>query len=126
MSTTINETLGYALDQANPNTISDCLQLAKLGTILTPIKLAATQSSATTMTLNPPALMIQSVRVTAGAAAAGLRQIGDSGATASATVCKISDDGITLTFEAGVTAATILYMPQSFTPMSSAFPPTAT
>jgi hypothetical protein len=84
------------------------------------ITAAATKAAATIVGLTlatgenlPAAGTVQSVRVTAGAAAAGLRQIGDAGATASATVAKLSDDGKTLTFEAGVTAFVLVYTPRA-------------
>ena len=53
------------------------------------------------------------IRVTAGAAAAGVRFIGDTGATPSATVATLSDDGKTLTFEAAVTAFIAVYVPRA-------------
>lgn len=110
------DTLKLELNNADPNKIADALQQVALGDMLTVQKDAVTQTAATTVVLTSvtalkrAALMIQSVRVTAGAAAAGLRQIGDSGATASTTVCKLSDDGATLTFEDTVSACTIVWI----------------
>jgi hypothetical protein len=75
------------------------------------LKKAIAQGSAATVPLSPPALAINSARVTGGAAAAGNRQVTDSGGTPSATVATISDDGATLTFEAGVTGVTVVYEP---------------
>jgi PPE-repeat protein len=69
----------------------------------------------------PPIGSPVAVRVTAGAAAAGLRQVGDIGATLSATVCRLSDDGKTLTFEAAVTGFVLLYVPGSLVPLSNKF-----
>ena len=78
-----------------------------------PIKRVVSQAAAATITLSPPALMVQSVRVTAGLSA-GVRSVGDSGATPSVTVCALSDDGATLTFDgATLTGAVIVYVPRS-------------
>jgi hypothetical protein len=59
----------------------------------------------------PPIGSVVALRVTAGAAAAGVRTIGDTAATAAATVTRLSDDGKTLTFEAAVTAFVLVYYP---------------
>jgi len=59
----------------------------------------------------PPIGNVLSLRVTAGAAAAGNRQITDTGGTAAAGVTRLSDDGKTLPFEAAVTAFVIVYTP---------------
>lgn len=145
MTTTKIETLQRALNDANPNEVADCLKRMKLGNILAPVKVTFTglTSSATqdittaaakaagTITgvsldtgENLPAVNgIHSLRVTAGAAAAGPRQVTDTGGTASATVAKISDDGKTITFEAAVTAFVITYLPRSFTDLSTSFAP---
>lgn len=145
MTTTKIETLQRALNDANPNEVADCLKRVKLGNMLNTVKVTATglvsaaSQDITTAAVKaasvivglaldsgenlPASNVVQSVRVTAGAAAAGLRQIGDSGATASATVAKISDDGKTLTFEAGVTAFVLTYMPRSAEALSNSFAP---
>lgn len=122
VTATATPTLGLALEQANPNNIADALRLVNLSKMLEPQKLTVSQTAALTVPLDPPALLVQSVRVTAGAAAAGLRQIGDAAASASATVCKLSDDGATLTFEANVTDAIVVYMARSEASLSSQFP----
>lgn len=124
MSVTVTSapTLGLALEQANLNTLADALRLVNLSKMVEPQKLTVAQTAALTVPLDPPALLVQSVRVTAGAAAAGLRQIGDAAATASATVCKLSDDGSTLTFEANVEGAIVVYMARSEAALDSLFP----
>lgn len=117
-----SETLKSALNRANPNTLADALAKVDLGTMLEPKKVTVSQTSASTVTLNPPALAVFSVRVTGGAAAAGVRMVTDAGGSASATICTLSDDGATLTFEAGVTGAVVAYMPRSAVALDSAWP----
>lgn len=103
------------------NQLADVAQKVQLGTMLDINKQTYTGlTSAVAHNLTdaahgsqPAAGIISSVRVTAGAAAAGLRQIGDASATPSATVATLSDDGKTITFEAGVTAFVIVYMPKA-------------
>ena len=142
MTTTFTPTLQSTMNDANTNEVSDALRQMKIGTMLSPVKVTVTGlASATAIDITtaavfaastvtglgtqaialPPILDITALRVTAGAAAAGLRQIGDSGATASATVAKISDDGKTLTFEAGVTGFVLLYSPRSATDLQSTY-----
>lgn len=128
MSTTTEAfTLAKALDQANPNLLATALQKVALGTLLTPTVKAITQTSATTVTLNPPALCpaVVSARVTAGTALAGVYRCTDAAGTAvdSATlgVCKLSADGTTLTFAAALTGVTVSYVPRSATDVTSLF-----
>jgi hypothetical protein len=117
---TFQETLKIALDNADLNKLASVLAQMDLGTMLTPLKLTKTGlTSASSFDLtsvavgsNPAALVIGTLRVTAGAAAAGVRIIGDAGVTPSATVATISDDGKTVAFEAGVTAFVIEYIPR--------------
>jgi len=144
-TTTRTETIQAALNQANLNELPECLKRVKLGNVLAPVKAtftgltsSATQDITTAaakaaavitgMTLdsgeNLPAVNgIHSLRVTAGAAAAGPRQVTDTGGTASATVAKISDDGKTITFEAAVTAFVLTYMPRSSVALTSEYAP---
>jgi hypothetical protein len=61
------------------------------------------------------------VRVTGGAAAAGPRTVTDSGGTPSATVCTLSEDGKTLTFEANVTDFVVEYSARAAKDMTKAF-----
>jgi len=142
VTTTKTETIQSALDDANPNKVADALQRVALGTLVTPLKrvftgltsLAAQDLTAidgtgeTTGPTNPKRLALLAggtLRVTAGAAAAGARFLTDTGGTPSATVATISDDGKTVTFEAAVTAFVIEYIPRPHTVMSTKFAPTS-
>lgn len=116
-TTTKPNTIADVANSGNLNELSDVAQKVQLGTMLGTTKRTFTGlASAAAHNLtdvahasSPAADIISSVRVTAGAAAAGLRQIGDAAATPSATVAALSDDGKTITFEAGVTAFIIVY-----------------
>lgn len=138
VTTTQTNTVQRELDRAEPETIADCFRKVALGTILTPLKRtftgltsAASQNltsidgtGETTGATNPKrlaALSIATLRVTAGAAAAGARLVTDVGGTPSATVATISDDGKTITFEAAVTAFVIEYIPRPSVDMTSQF-----
>jgi len=138
VTATSTDTLKKALNDANLNDLADCFRKMQLGNMLAPLKrtFTALVSSATqdltaidgtgetvgVANANRLALLAGStLRVTAGAAAAGVRTLGDTGATASATVATISDDGKTLTFEAAVTGFVIEYVPRSTADMASAF-----
>jgi hypothetical protein len=103
-----------ALDTANPTNLPDALKKVLLGTLVAGRNsVVVAQASAATVPLSPPALTgTVMARVTAGAAAAGPRTITDAAGTPAATVATISDDGATLTFEAGVTGAVISYVPR--------------
>jgi hypothetical protein len=126
---TVKETLKSALNEANLNKLAEILGAMDLGTMLTPTKLTKTGlTSASSFDItsaalgsNPAALAVNILRVTAGTAAAGLRQIGDAGATPSATVATISDDGKTITFEAAVTAFVMEYIPRAAVDMTGPF-----
>lgn len=148
VTTTEVTTIAKAANQADPNSIADVLRLMKLGRMLDPVKLTLTglPASATLditsldkggsgVAINlgladlvtgqaiPPILDVKTVRVTAGAAAAGARFMTDAGGAASATVALISDDGKTLTFEGTVTALVLEYVPRSSTPLTDALTP---
>ena len=116
------ETLKSALNRANPNTLADVLAKIDLGTMLAPKTETVAQTSATTITLNPPALAVFSARVTGGAAAAGARTVTDEGGTPSTSIATLSADGTTLTFEAGVTGAVVSYMPRPAVDLSTTWP----
>lgn len=116
------ETVKSSLNRANPNTLADVLAKIDLGTMLAPTKITVAQTAATTIVLDPPALAVFGARVTAGAAAAGPRIVTDAGGSASATVCTLSADGVTLTFEANVTGAVVSYMPRPAVDMDAAWP----
>ncbi|MFA6166753.1 MAG: hypothetical protein WC700_09060 [Gemmatimonadaceae bacterium] len=137
-----NTTLAQALDQANPNRIADILQKVKLGTMLTPRTTTFTPaSSQKDVTLDPPALMITSVRATRGAGGsqvAGPYLVQDVGGTVrdnggganTPGACTLSADGTTLTFNAnwsnGLGAAPtdtciVCYVPRSYTDLTETF-----
>lgn len=144
MSTTktVTPTVQSELDKARPDQIADLLRLMKMGTMFTPLKrvftgLTAaaafdlTQIDATGETVgatNPnrlAALSVTTLRVVTGATV-GPRVVTDVGGTPGAPgangpgVATLSDDGKTLTFEAGtVTAFTIEYIPRAQTTMTS-------
>lgn len=122
VTATAAPTLGLALEQANPNTLADALRKVNLSKMLEPQLLSVDQTAALTIPLDPPALLVQSVRVTQGAATLGMYLIGDSAATPAAGICAISDDGATLTFNANVEKAVIVYMARSEASLSDAFP----
>lgn len=129
MTVTTAETLKSVLTKADPNKIADALAKVNLGNMVVPNKQTYTglvSAAAHDLTDvahggQPAAMVIGSVRVTAGAAAAGLRQIGDAAATPSATVATISDDGKTITFEAGVTAFIVSYLARSASDVTALF-----
>lgn len=129
MTTTFKDTLKSALDRGNLNQIADVLAQMDLGTMLTPLKLTKTGLTAadhfdlTSAALgsNPAILAIVALRVTGGAAAAGVRKIGDAGATPDANTIALSDDGKTITFEANVTDFVIEYIPRPAVDMNGPY-----
>lgn len=129
MTATKTRTVADVANSGDLNQLSDVAQKVALGTMLGTTKKTYTGlTSAAAHNLTdlahgnaPAADIISSVRVTAGAAAAGLRQIGDAAATPSATVAALSDDGKTVTFEAGVTAFIIVYKAKAATDPAAKF-----
>jgi hypothetical protein len=129
VTTTATQTIKEVLNQAAPGQLPDALRKVQLGTMLTPIKLVKTGlSSAASFDItsaalgsNPAALGIFTLRVTAGTAAAGVRMIGDAGATPSATVATLSDNGKTITFEDVATAFVMEYLPRPAADTTGAF-----
>lgn len=120
-----SETLKSALNRANPNTLADVLAKIDLGTILSPTVKTVSQSSATTITLDPPALCpaVVSARVTGGASAANVYLCTDAGGSpVDGAICKLSADGATLTFALGVTGAVVSYVPRPAVSLDSAWP----
>lgn len=139
MTTTATPTLKSSLDKGNPNQIGDIFAKMKLGTMTTPLTRTFTgltsaslfdlraidATGETTGVSNPnrtAAQAIDTLRVTAGAAAAGARQVTDAGGTPSATLATISADGATITFEAGVTGFVVTYCPRSAIDMNAQQP----
>lgn len=142
---TRTETTEQVLKKSDPTEMMDALRKVDLGTRLTPRKItfaaltsaaaqdittAAAKAAATIVPAlpdNDPVLLpihdVISLRVTAGAAAAGPRTISDSGGTASATVALLSDDGKTLTFETTVTGFVLQYVPRPANDLTAKFAP---
>lgn len=123
VTATSQQTVLDVLNRSKVGELESGLQLVNLGTMLAGQKSSLTQAAAATVTLDPPALAISTLRVVAGAAAAGGRKIVDAGGTADANTCLLSDDGATLTFEANVTQLVVAYIPRSAVDLAStAFP----
>lgn len=126
-TTTQVKTIAGALDEANPNQVADALRKVKLGSVLTPniqtftgLTAAAAHDITDDEHGNLTAILVPvNCRVTAGAAAAGNRYLGDAGATPAAPgangvgICSLSADGTTITFEGNVTAFVLTYVPRS-------------
>jgi len=116
MSTTVlPQTLELGLSQANPGFLADALRKVDLGSMLYKQVETITQSAATTVTLAKPAFAPAgvTVRVTGGVSL-GAYLVVDSGGIAvnvgaEIGVCKLSDDGLTLTFASNVTACKVVY-----------------
>lgn len=128
MTATATDTFQTELDKGNPNTVADVLQKMKLGTMLTPLKATLTLAApGTAFTLDPPALIVGTCRVTdngAGNAAEAPRQITDAGGTPSATVATLSDDGATITIEGtGAVEMIVEYIPRPEQDMTEQFAP---
>jgi hypothetical protein len=121
---TANLTVRDALNEAHPGNFLDLLRKRRqtsasvnpwgFGDFLAGKKSTVTGATASaSITLSPPALTgTVQLRITAGAAAAGPRQISDVGATLSATVARLSDDGTTLTIEDTCTGYVVSYVPR--------------
>lgn len=131
VTTTKALTLQEVLDVANPNLVADALQKIALGTVMQLQKETISQSAADTITLAKAAFgpAMVHVRVTAGGASTvGKYVVSDAGGVAVVVgaeigVCKLSNDGLTLTFAAGsnITAAEISYMAAPASDLASLF-----
>jgi hypothetical protein len=148
MTTTQTETTQRVLDKANPDNLPDALRKVEVGKMSAVVKAtftgltdvaaqdittAAAKAAATiagidldTLENLPPIGQILSLRTTAGTMAThGGHIVVDVGGTAlvpqadSPGVATISDDGATLTFQAGVTAFVIQYIPRSAVDVST-------
>lgn len=128
LTTTKTLTLKDALNQANPNEVADALAKVDLGTMFTVNHETITIPSGTTLNLltqstaKVAAQFVQAVRVVTGTAT-GVRIIGDAGATPSATVCALSADGTTITFEAAVTVVAVVWSAKPATDLTTIFIP---
>jgi hypothetical protein len=147
MTTTIQEDIRLALDNAVPGHHEPGMAQIKHGTAHSVIKAvfaslsaaaavdvttAASKSKATVSGVllasgeNLPAIgSILALRVTAGSATAGARITTDAGGTAGAPgangpgIALVSDDGKTLTFEATVTGFVLEYTPRAAVAMTT-------
>lgn len=150
---TKNVDLRDALNSGMPDSIAKAEQAVKRGNMTSLIKVtfaalasaaaqdittaaakaAGTISGITLQTgeLLPAIGQVLSLRVTAGAAAAGPRVVVDTGGTAGAPgangpgIARISDDGKTLTFEAAVTGFVLQYYPRADVALTTEAPPGA-
>jgi hypothetical protein len=113
-------TLKQALDDANPVNIADALAQVKLGTLLTPVTVTVSQTSAAAMQL-PAYLFLQSIQVLTGTAAAGARIKGAATATPSTTVVAIDPATQIATFEAAVLTVSVTYIPAPDKLLTAAF-----
>lgn len=143
MTTDKDQTLQRELSKANPNTLPDALRAVDLGMKLSVIKAtfasltsaaaqdittAAAKAAATVEGIDldegqnlPPIGKVITCRVTAGAAAAGHRNITDEDGTPSSSLATLSDDGKTLTFETTVTGFVLTYEPRSAVDLTESF-----
>ena len=121
MSTTVlPQTLELGLSQANPGFLADALRKVDLGAFFKLQKEVITQAAADTVVLAKAAFgpAMVHVRVTAGGASTlGAYLVSDSGGVAVVVgseigVCKLSDDGLTLSFAAGsnITGCVVSYL----------------
>lgn len=116
MSTTVlPQTLELGLSQANPGFLADALRKVDLGSLFYKQVETITQASSTSVVLAKPAFAPAGVcvRVTAGGSL-GAYLVVDSGGIAvdvgaEIGVCKLSDDGLTLTFASAVTECVVTY-----------------
>lgn len=128
MSTAIlPQTLELGLSQANPGFLADALRKVDLGSLFYKQVETITQSAATTVTLAKPAFAPAGVcvRVTGGVSV-GAYLVVDSGGIAvnvgaEIGVCKLSDDGLTLTFASNVTECVVTYAAAAAAPKDEAF-----
>lgn len=136
------------LQTANPNTLPDMLRAQRVDRLFRPISASITlavpaavvaltalrndgvnivleaNSPVEANELLPAIRFARTLRVTAGAAAAGVRALADAAGTPSATLATLSLDGATLTFEANVTTFIITYFGASaISPLTDAHIP---
>ena len=121
------QTLGLGLEQANPSFISDALRKCDLRSMFYKQVETITQASSTTVTLTKAAFAPAGVcvRVTAGGSL-GAYLVVDSGGVAvdvglEIGVCKLSDDGLTLTFATALTGCVVTYAAAAAAPEDEAF-----
>lgn len=128
MSTTVlPQTLELGLSQANPGFLADALRKVDLGSMLYKQVETISQAASTTVRLSKPAFAPAGVMVrVTGGVSLGAYLVVDSGGVAvnvgtEVGVCKLSDDGLTLTFASNVTACKVVYAAAAAAPKDEAF-----
>ena len=111
----VPQTLELGLSQANPGFIADALRKVDLGSMLYKHTETISQAASTTVHLSKAAFAPAGVcvRVTGGVSL-GAYLVVDSGGVAvnvgtEIGVCKLSDDGLSLTFASNVTECVVTY-----------------
>lgn len=141
-TTTFQQTIGGALNTANPNDLADILRQIALGTMLTPLTVSFTGlASSAVQNITTAAA---AAAISAGAVPAGLSTLPailgvvalrdahsnivvDAGGAAVASTSTypgtvlLSADGTTLTFAAAVTAFTITYIPRAAVDLTASY-----
>ena len=129
---TETEDIQKVLNQGRADQVPDALNLIDFGDMLEAVEETITKAPVSAVVtlgddtllvaaLGRGALLVQSVEVLTGAAAAGSRIVVPSTDAASATEVVLSADGTTLTFEATVTTVRIRWIPAVKTPLSTKF-----
>lgn len=124
-----SQSIKTVANSGNLNQLGEVAQKVELGTMMqvqqatfTGLTAAAAHNLSDAAHGALPAVgAMLSLRVTAGAAAAGGRLVLDAAGTPSATEATISADGKTVTFEANVTGFVIQYMPRAAVSMTADF-----
>lgn len=135
-TTTETEDIQKILNQGRADQVPDALNLIDFGDMLEAVEETITMDpvnavvtfgddAAAAAALGRGALMVQSVEVLTGAAAAGSRIVVPSTDAASTTEVVLSDDGTTLTFEDTVTTVRIRWIPAPKVALSTKFAPTS-
>lgn len=118
------DTVENRLKAASPHDIADVLRLVDLSKMVEPTINTVTQTSAVTVTLDPPALLVQTIRVVTGSDT-GPYHPGDSAATPVAPAsgrpgtAAVSADGATVTLPSAATVVKIVYLARTSTPLST-------
>lgn len=123
---TAAETMKVAMNSGDPAKMASVMQKARMGQMLESVDETITIASGTTINLLTQsaalrsAMVVQSVRVVTGTAT-GVRTVADAGATPSTSVVTLSADGKTLTFEAAITVARVVWVPKPYVDPDSAY-----
>lgn len=126
------EDIRTILNQGRADQVPDALNIVDFGDMLEAVEETITKAPVSAVVtlgddtllaaaLGRGALLVQSVEVLTGAAAAGSRIVVPSTDAASATEVVLSADGTTLTFEATVTTVRIRWIPAVKVALSTKF-----